>query len=413
MKHRAVFLLTLLIPLFLSCGSNTSKSNHPLTVHIKYDEPINGYQVDGEFFPFNAQSETGQVELRFKSLTGGQDFVYTNVGESEVGYPENPAKFIGYNICEYIFADENARFHDGDTLTFHYNTEPGIFKDSPLYYYAEFQFFDVDFDGEDEFLINDYYRGRCGNHYTVFEITSEGFVIKNGYPFNSITNETQFYPETKQVYIRVDEDKFELVNLLLNAKPFDDTADTFQCKIMNTLKAEALDAYKKERGSFSAWYEYQNTISEEVIGDIWELYAGGSAGGTFQEGHLYDIAKANASEQAALYEALIKRPSNNQCGVSVTMQQIESAKEKLVTDYSELYSQYENIGPDGWPKVDNTPIQISEYLDKDLALFNKWMTDREMLESLLKRKLRTYYESLSADWKNLYLQKYKEHFIHE
>ena len=95
------------------------------------------------------------------------------------------------------------------------------------------------------------------------------------------------------------------------------------------------------------------------------------------------------------------------------MQQIESAKEKLVTDYSELYSQYENIGPDGWPKVDNTPIQISEYLDKDLALFNKWMTDREILESLLKRKLRTYYESLSADWKNLYLQKYKEHFIHE
>jgi hypothetical protein len=41
------------------------------------------------------------------------------------------------------------------------------------------------------------------------------------------------------------------------------------------------------------------------------------------------------------------------------------------------------------------------------------MTDREILESLLKRKLRTYYESLSADWKNLYLQKYKEHFIHE
>lgn len=413
MKHRAVFLLALLIPLFFSCGSNTSKSHHPLTVHIKYDEPINGYQVDGEFFPFNAQSETGQVELRFKSLTGGQDIVYSNVGESEDGYPENPAKFTGYNICEYIFADDNARFNDGDTLTFHYNSEPGILKDSPLYYYAEFQFFDVDFDGEDEFLINDYYRGRCGNHYTVYEITSEGFVLKNEYPFNSITNETQFYPETKQVYIRVDEDKFELVNLLLNAKPFDDTADTFQCKIMNTLKGDALDAYKKEREAFSAWYEFQNTISEEVIGDIWELYAGGSAGWTFQEGHLYDIAKANASEQVALYEALIKRPSNNQCRVEVTMQQIESAKEKLVTDYSELYSQYENIGPDGWPKVDNTPIQISEYLDKDLALFNKWMTDREMLESLLKRKLRTYYESLSADWKSLYLQKYKEHFIHE
>lgn len=192
MKHRAVFLLALLIPLFFSCGSNTSKSNHPLTVHIKYDEPINGYQVDGEFFPFNAQSETGQVELRFTSLTGRQDFVYTNVGESEVGYPENPAKFTGYNICEYIFADDNARFNDGDTLTFHYNTEPGFFKDSPLYYYAEFQFFDIDFDGVEEFLVSDYYRGQGGNNYTVYELGPNGLELKGFRPFDNITNGTKF-----------------------------------------------------------------------------------------------------------------------------------------------------------------------------------------------------------------------------
>ena len=397
--------------LVLSCGLNNN--NARLSVVLLYDTPVNGYKVSGAFYPFSPTSETGQVELRFVPVNGGEALVFSNVDRFEEDNPEYPMKYTDNNIYDYVFSEGFSGFQDGDSLICHYSDAKHPYFDSPLNYDAGFQFFDVDFDGEDELLINDYYRGRCGNHYTVYEITSEGFVLKNEYPFNSITNETQFYPETKQVYIRVDEDKFELVNLLLNAKPFDDTADTFQCKIMNTLKAEALDAYKKEREAFSAWYEYQNTISEEVIGDIWELYAGGSAGWTFQEGHLYDIAKANASEQVALYEALIKRPSNNQCRVEVTMQQIESAKEKLVTDYSELYSQYENIGPDGWPKVDNTPIQISEYLDKDLALFNKWMTDREILESLLKRKLRTYYESLSADWKNLYLQKYKEHFIHE
>ena len=192
MKHALLSLFTILIPLVLSCGSNNSKSNHPLTVHFKYDEPINGYQVDGDFFPFGAQTETGQVELRFKSLSGGQDFVYTNVGESEVGYPENPAKFTGYNICEYIFADENARFHDGDTLVFHYNTNPGIPSDSPLYYYAEFQFFDVDFDGVEEFLVNDYYRGRGGNNYSVYEIGPDGLVLKAFTPFDIITNSTKF-----------------------------------------------------------------------------------------------------------------------------------------------------------------------------------------------------------------------------
>lgn len=199
MKYRAVFILALLIPLLLSCGSNNNKSNHPLTVHIKYDAPINGYQVDGDFLPFGPQTETGQVTLEFKSLTGGQDFVYTNVGESEVGYPENPAKFTGYNIYEYIFADENARFHDGDTLTFHYNTEPGILKDSPLYYYAEFQFFDVDFDGVDEFLVNDYYRGRGGNNYTVYEIGPEGLELKSFAPFDIITNSTKFDAERRVI----------------------------------------------------------------------------------------------------------------------------------------------------------------------------------------------------------------------
>lgn len=199
MRYNVTCLFALLILLISSCGSNNSKSNHPLTVHIKYDAPINGYQVDGDFLPFGPQTETGQVTLKFKSLTGGQDFVYTNVGESEVGYPENPAKFTGYNIYEYIFSDENARFHDGDTLTFHYNTESGILKDSPLYYYAEFQFFDVDFDGVDEFLVSDYYRGRSGNNYTVYEIGPDGLELKSFTPFDIITNSIKFDAERKVI----------------------------------------------------------------------------------------------------------------------------------------------------------------------------------------------------------------------
>jgi hypothetical protein len=148
--------------------------------------------VTGEFFPFESQSETGQVTLRFTSLEGGQDFVYSNVGKTEDGNTETPAKFTGHNICEYFFADENTRFHNGDTLVFHYNTEPGIFENSPLYYYAEFQFFDVDFDGKEEFLVSDYYRGKGGNDYEVYEITPKGLKKKTFKPFDRITNTTVF-----------------------------------------------------------------------------------------------------------------------------------------------------------------------------------------------------------------------------
>ncbi|MBR1872404.1 MAG: hypothetical protein IJ795_04280, partial [Bacteroidales bacterium] len=83
----------ILLPLsVLSCGNNNAKSSDALTVHIKYDTPINGYVVTGEFYPFESQSETGQVTLSFKSLDGGKDFVYSNVVETEDGNPEAPSK---------------------------------------------------------------------------------------------------------------------------------------------------------------------------------------------------------------------------------------------------------------------------------------------------------------------------------
>lgn len=184
----AVLLLLFALPY----GCDNAQSGHPITVHIKYDKPVNSYIVTGEFYPFEAQSETGQVTLRFTSSVGGQDFIYSNVGKTEDNCSEYPAKFTSYNICEYIFADENTRFQDGDTLVFHYNTNTGVLKDSPLLYYAEFQFFDVDFDGEEEFLVSDYYRGKGGNNYEVYEITKKGLRKKVFEPFDRITNATVF-----------------------------------------------------------------------------------------------------------------------------------------------------------------------------------------------------------------------------
>ncbi len=406
-RTRKAISVFLAMALALSCG--VKKPSNTLI----YDEPVSGYYVSGTFYPFEPTTETGQVELRFVPVNGGKTLVFSNVDCHEEDNPEVPLKFTGKNINDYVFSEGFSGFHDGDTLICHYyNTKHPEF-DSPLSYEAEFVFFDVDFDGEDELLINDYYRGQCGNFYTVYEITPEGLVIKNEYPFDSITNETEFYPERKQVCIRVDEDSLESVYLPLNAKPFEDAAEKFQCMILNTLKSDALDAYKKERESFAAWNAYQQTISEEVIGDIWELYAGGSAGWTFQERHLYDIAKENAAEQTALYEALIKKPSVCQPKDVADLQLIEAAKEKLVKDYVNRYSQYENSGSDGWPKVNNTPAQIAEYLDKDLDLFKKWMTDRDAFESRLKKSLRTSYSSFTTDWKILCLQKYNEHYISE
>ena len=196
---KTIIILAIVPMLIISSGKINGQSRHPLTVHIKYDNPINGYSVTGEFYPFDAQSETGQVTLNFKSISGRKDFVFTNVGKFEDGDQKAPAKFTGHNIYEYIFADDNARFHDGDTLVFHYNTGPGIFENSPLYYYAEFQFFDVDFDGKEEFLVSDYYRGKGGNNYEVYEITSKGLRKKTFKPFDRITNTAIFNADRRVI----------------------------------------------------------------------------------------------------------------------------------------------------------------------------------------------------------------------
>lgn len=201
--------LALFLALTVGCQNKSTKTS----IVLIYDEPVNGYKVSGRFFPFGSSTETGQVELKFVPVNGGEALVFSNVDCFEEDNPEYPSKYTDKNIYDYVFSEGFSGFQDGDTLICHYNDAKHPYLDSPLNYDAGFLFFDVDLDGDDEFLINDFYHGRCGNHYSVYEITPGGFVLKNEYPFNSITNETQFYPETMQLYIRVDEDKFELVNL--------------------------------------------------------------------------------------------------------------------------------------------------------------------------------------------------------
>lgn len=89
--------------------------------------------------------------------------------------------------------------------------------DSPLLYDAEFQFFDVDFDGKDELLINDYYQGRCGNYYTVYEISAEGLILKDGKPFDVITNLTKFYPNERKIVNYLYDDSDDLYGYIISA----------------------------------------------------------------------------------------------------------------------------------------------------------------------------------------------------
>ena len=194
--------LLLLIAIFVSLGviyflSNNmivdtmskeqEKEREKICVKLIYDEPIDGYIVTADWQPFQAKDcETGYITINFHNTSTGKDFQYVN-----------REKFSCYHIDLIANADTFEGYKDGDVYTIQYVSKPNPFIESPIDYYLPFQFYDIDFDGEKELLITDYYQGQQGNNYEVFEITDSGLEAKKYPPFNDVDNMMKFDSQNK------------------------------------------------------------------------------------------------------------------------------------------------------------------------------------------------------------------------
>ena len=173
-------------------------------------------------------------------------------------------------------------------------------------------------------------------------------------------------------------------------------AEWYQNKIKSYLNKAALKAYNAEREAFKEWYSYQNVIASEVVVELWELYAGGSAGGNYECMHLYDIANANASEQEILYNALSHSVFAEPYEANVTMEQVYSAKDKLVAELKQTYSVI-NSDTDS-RGISHTAEELEDFIDKDLTLFQKWIAARASFSSILGEKTYLLYSSQTGYW---------------
>lgn len=198
MKSRIV----LLIAIFVSLGIiyaifNAEKKQinaneqpaeqNQVCVKLVYDKPINGYEVTANWQPFEAKGcETGYITINFRDISTGKEFQYIN-----------REKFSSYHTDLITSAEGFDGYKDGDVYHIEYVTKPSPFEESPIDYYLPFQFYDIDFDGEKELLINDYYQGQQGNYYEVFEITNLGLETKRYPPFNSVDNMMKFDNQNK------------------------------------------------------------------------------------------------------------------------------------------------------------------------------------------------------------------------
>ena len=194
--------LVLLIAIFVSLGiiyaifnaekkqinanEQPTKQNQ-VCVKLVYDKPIEGYEVTADWQPFEVKDcETGYITINFRNVSTGKEFQYVN-----------REKFSSYHTDLITSAEDFDGYKDGAVYHIEYVTKPNLFENSPIDYYLPFQFFDVDFDGEKELLINDYYQGQQGNYYDVFEITDAGLQAKSYPPFNGVDNMMKFDSQNK------------------------------------------------------------------------------------------------------------------------------------------------------------------------------------------------------------------------
>ena len=206
---------------------------------------------------------------------------------------------------------------------------------------------------------------------------------------------------TEQCFSNVEKGEF-VANATIGLK---DSALVYQSLLLNALSDDVIEAYKEERESFDEWNEYHKVISDVVIGDIWELLAGGSAGASFQTGYLYDVANTNATDLTILYEAIANKSLAGINKEKASIQQLDSTISDLKAAIRERYDLIQKVGQDS-PFI-NTPSELDAFLDKDKELFKNWMAKRDAFELCLRDGTRECYASNTDYWIYLNCNKYQ------
>ena len=185
------------------------KQDSLINVYFKYNQIVNGYEVTARWMPFEPHSETGSVIMNFCHTTGGQSFQYV----------EN--MYHNFDMDEITFSKGFKGYQNGDVYYLDYitNKNPDEYKDSPLYYYAPFQFYDVDFDGEQELIINDCDQIKGGNTYRAYKVGENDIELMDYVPFNALDNEVTFDKPNKKIRLHCFDGVFDSSSIVFSKCP--------------------------------------------------------------------------------------------------------------------------------------------------------------------------------------------------
>ena len=182
-----------------------------LKIYFRYDTIINDFEVSGIFYPsyfpeYGWDAHENGVYLYFRSLKTGKEYCYTTWNDT-CGYFSS--YFMSINITNIVCDKPFDGYKNGDAYIFRYYTTIDTTSDNSLLPYAEYQFYDADFDGEDELILGYYGGGPHGcTCYEIYDITDSALLLKS--PIDeegnfSIDVSTEFDPAQKIITNTMDD----------------------------------------------------------------------------------------------------------------------------------------------------------------------------------------------------------------
>ena len=152
-----------------------------ISVYFRFDTIINNFVVIGILYPSYSEeygwsyAENG-ARLFFYNQETDIEYTWTDWKKEYQCFKNT---FMSKNVQDIVLSEDFKGFHNGDYYTFHYDTSTLKNPQNPLLPNAEYQFYDIDFDGANELLLNYYHGGaKGGSAHEIYEMTDTGLVQK-------------------------------------------------------------------------------------------------------------------------------------------------------------------------------------------------------------------------------------------
>lgn len=175
--------------------------------------------------------------------------------------------------------------------------------------------------------------------------------------------------------------------------------------------------FAKERQAYQAWRSWQDTIGLELIGDIWELWYGGSALGPWQELYLNDVEIRNNNDLRLLQQILSGKKTTIGVMKQASIEMVQVETRNILAEVDNRFDSWREAGtgkivvPDYYDFGLEIKPRMTGIMDRDMELLRKWVNARNRFSQSLSPDQRLLYDKLTNEQLYRVLWQYQTRFI--